>query len=228
MAARYAIYFVPGADSALYRLGAAVLGYDCYGGADLAPPSALDAATWPAFVREPVVYGFHATLKAPFYLAEGVREGALVEAVHEFAARRFPVNVGDLAVREIGNFVALVPAVPCAALDDLAATCVAHFDRFRGPLAANDRARRLTSPLTPRQIAHLDRWGYPYVFDDFRFHMTLTGSLSDTDRQKALPLLRDIFSHARKEFVVDRLVIARQQSGARFRIIHPAPLSAAS
>lgn len=32
----------------------------------------------------------------------------------------------------------------------------------------------LPSPV-PRRL-HVERWGYPYVMDDYRFHMTLTGS----------------------------------------------------
>ena len=44
-------------------------------------------------------------------------------------------------------------------------------------LAEADKARRLKSPLTPAQHAYLEAYGYPYVGDAFRFHMTLTGSL---------------------------------------------------
>jgi hypothetical protein len=31
--------------------------------------------------------------------------------------------------------------------------------------------------LNQSQVANLDRWGYPYLFADFRFHMTLTGKV---------------------------------------------------
>src|SRR5262249_12768926 len=67
---RYAIYFVPPADSALYRSGAGFLGYDCYPGKRLRQPqdTGLTASEWAQLTREPRRYGFHATLKAPFRL----------------------------------------------------------------------------------------------------------------------------------------------------------------
>jgi hypothetical protein len=67
---RYALYFVPPADSALYRFGAGFLGYDCYTGERLRHPQdiALTASEWEQFTHEPRKYGFHATLKAPFRL----------------------------------------------------------------------------------------------------------------------------------------------------------------
>ncbi len=87
-APRYAIYFVPGHDTELYRFGASVLGYDCYTGNDQALIGGLDPLPWPEFAHAPRVYGFHATLKAPFYLANGGSEDSLKGAVREFAANR--------------------------------------------------------------------------------------------------------------------------------------------
>ena len=52
-APRYAIYFVPRAETALYRFGAFVLGYDGYTGAEVAPPAGTEAFAWPELVREP-------------------------------------------------------------------------------------------------------------------------------------------------------------------------------
>src|SRR5262249_49521341 len=48
---RYALYFVPPADSALYRFGAGFLGYDCYTGERLRHPQdiALTASEWEQF-----------------------------------------------------------------------------------------------------------------------------------------------------------------------------------
>ena len=70
---RYAVYYAPAADSALWRFGSATLGYDALTGEDLpfAVPPGCDLALWPAFTEEPRRYGFHATLKAPFELADG-------------------------------------------------------------------------------------------------------------------------------------------------------------
>ncbi|RAI34011.1 hypothetical protein CH338_21600, partial [Rhodoplanes elegans] len=141
---RWAIYFVPSADSPLFRLGSALLGYDCRSGDDLAPPSGVDLpADWAALVAPARRYGFHATLKAPFRLAPGCGEEGLVRAVDALAREpRAPVVIRPV-VRALGDFVAVVPAVRDAALDRLAADCVTRLDAFRAPLSDADRARRL-------------------------------------------------------------------------------------
>src|ERR1700692_3555819 len=175
---RYAIYFVPGADSELYRFGASVLGYDCYTGRDIALIDGADAASWTEFVREPRVYGFHATLKAPFYLGKGSNEADLERAVLDFAADQPAVLVGELAVRELGSFIALVPKTPRPLLDRLAQACVREFGQFRLPMTGPERERRLAGGLSARQIENRSRLGYSYVVEDFRFDVTLNGSLS--------------------------------------------------
>lgn len=223
---RYAIYFVPGADTPLYRFGASVLGYDCQSGREI--PFIDDAdASWPTVTREPRVYGFHATLKAPFRLAAGATESALERAVHAFAADRPAVLGGTLAVRALGSFIALAPAIPSADVNGLAAACVQTFDPLRAPMTAEDRARRLASPLSPRQIEHLDRWGYPYVFEEFRFHMTLTGALAAPERDRAMQFLCRKFEQVPQAHTlfIDRIVIARQErKSAPFCVIREALL----
>ena len=226
---RYAIYFVPGADTALYRFGASALGYDCYSGRDVALIDGAGSLPWAAFVREPRRYGFHATLKPPFRLAKGLQEADLERAVVRFAADHSAVSVGEIVVRELGSFIAFVPTVPPARLGKLADACVREFDRFRAPLTAAERERRMAAnpDLSARQIAHLERWGYPYVFEDFRFHMTLTGSLPQSERQQALKFLCEKFEQLPNagSVAVDRIVIARQpESGALFQVIRVALL----
>ncbi|HVZ53416.1 MAG TPA: DUF1045 domain-containing protein [Pseudolabrys sp.] len=221
LAPRYAIYFVPGAHTALYRFGASVLGYDCYRGNDIAPIDGVDAASWPDVVREPRVYGFHATLKAPFRLAPGYSEADVADALAAFGAEQAQVPVGELEVRALKSFIAIVPRIPCAALDKLAQACVRDFDRFRAPMSESERTRRLASNLTARQIERLDRWGYPYVFEDFRFHMTLTGSLAPPERERILQLFCDKFARCAgaRSLTIDRIVIARQMPGAPFQVM---------
>ena len=147
---RYALYFVPDAETELYRFGASVLGYDCYTGGEVALPSGA-GADWPDKVAEPRRYGFHATLKAPFRLAAGTSPAELQVALDAFVRSRPAVEVGPLQVAEIGSFIALVPTEACRPLDDLAAGCVRQFDRFRAPLTDKEMRRRLTTPLSARQ-----------------------------------------------------------------------------
>src|SRR5262249_46749370 len=109
-----------------------------------------------------------------------------------------------------------------AALDRLAASCVKHFDGFRAPLTGADRGRRLAAHLTARQIGYVERWGYPYVFEDFQFHMTLTGALSADCRQSMLAYLQGGLarSHGDGPISIDRLALLRQDNpGARFVVL---------
>lgn len=229
--ARYAIYYVPAAASLLYRFGAAALGYDAYAGADCPYLDGVEAATWPALVREPRVYGFHATMKAPIRLKEGLIERDLVETFETFVARQRPFVAGRLVVREIGSFIAAVPEAPCEPLNALAASCVSTFDKYRAMMTDQELSRRLTPGLSDRQIEHLYRWGYPYVFEDFRFHMTLTGSLPVQKRTAALKFLCAKFEQLPQPatLTIDRLVISKQpHPGAPFVVLHQAELGRAA
>jgi len=224
---RYAIYFVPPADSALYRFGSSVLGYDCRGGRDCGFPAGA-ASGWPRCVREPRVYGFHATLKPPFRLRPGTSPAELQAALKSFAVSRRPIDAGLLRLTALGNFIALVPAAPCAAIDALAADCVRVFDAFRKPMEPGERDRRAVPSLTGRQLSHLDAWGYPYVFDEFRFHMTLTGPLADTERAFAFDWLGKQWAQheAAHPLRLDRVVLLRQ-AGFAFVVVAEAAFAAA-
>jgi putative phosphonate metabolism protein len=231
--ARYALYFVPPADSALYRFGASALGYDCYTGRDL--PSlggdGIDTAEWHALTAEPRTYGFHATLKAPFYLHGDFAEGELIAALAEFATRQATLSPFVTSLGILDGFAALTPCATVPALDALAAQCVRDFDRFRAPLTDAERDRRLKHKLTDRQLAHLDCWGYPYVFEDFRFHMTLSGRLPAHKNTTVLDCLRDAFQHHRvaPDVSIDAVALLRQDApGDRFGIISRVSLPATS
>jgi putative phosphonate metabolism protein len=228
--ARYAIYFVPAAGSDLHRFGSSVLGYDCYTGADLPPPADLDIdePAWRALTEEPRRYGFHATLKAPFRLAPSRREDELIDAVLAFARR--PPEIAQITpeVRLLGAFTAIVPRGPVAGLAALAAACTTAFDHFRAPLSDEERARRNPSRLSERQVSNLDRWGYPYVFDDFRFHMTLTGPLPIERREDVPKRLRRSFARAwgERPIPIDRIGLFKQDhADARFRVLRHSPLA---
>ncbi|MGV2983263.1 DUF1045 domain-containing protein [Microbacterium sp. AGC85] len=166
---RYAVYAVPGAHDA---------------DADAARRLRDAAEAWLA--REDVRdltsdarrYGFHATLKAPMRLADGRTEAELRAAADAFAAEHRPLSIRAPRVTVIDAFRALVPAPgQQSALADLAAESVQVFDEFRAPLSPEDVRRRRPERLTPRQRDLFERWGYPYVLDEFRFHLTLTDAV---------------------------------------------------
>ena len=174
---RYAIYYLPPSDSALWRFGCSVIGYDSSSGR--AVETCIPAFDMKPLTTEPVRYGFHATLKAPFHLRESVTEHQLISAIAAFARDQAPVEVGCLELKCIAGFLALTPKQHQSGVDEFAALCVQTFDIFQAPMSDEERRRRLKAPLSQRQQRYLDLWGYPYVLDEFRFHMTLTNRLSD-------------------------------------------------
>ncbi|SFO51366.1 putative phosphonate metabolism protein [Bradyrhizobium sp. Ghvi] len=220
---RYAIYFAAGADSALTRFGAELLGYEAYTGDEVpfADEALRIAPDWRDITADPRKYGFHGTLKAPMALASGRTEAELVTACATFAGKVRPIPTIPPIVDAISGFLAIIPAEPVDALQQLAADCVRDFDCFRPPLTAEDRARRKPEKLSERQREYLDRWGYPYVLEEFRFHMTLTGRLDAERRAPILEMLRRRFAALRLDTLeIDRITLFKQDDAkVRFRII---------
>jgi putative phosphonate metabolism protein len=227
---RYAIYYAAAADSELDRFGAHLLGYDAFRGEDLPFPESIQHTLpdWRELTKDPRKYGFHATLKAPMVLADGKTEAELLAACESFAGTPRPIPVFSPVVNAIGDFIAIVPSQPCAELQQLAADAVTFFDGFRAPLTPHDRARRNPDKLPARQRDYLDRWGYPYVMEEFRFHMTLTGRLGSDRRESVLAILRQRFTDLPiVTLAVDRIALFRQDDAAsRFRIIRDWDLAA--
>jgi putative phosphonate metabolism protein len=225
---RYAIYYVPESGSALDRFGAHLLGYDAYRGEELPFPDGMVSAvpTWRELTQDPRKYGFHATLKAPISLAAGKNEAELLAACASFAETTRSIPVITPVVNAISDFIAIVPAERSAGLEAFAADCVREFDSFRAPLTAEDRVRRNPSKLTPVQCDYLDRWGYPYVMEEFRFHMTLTGRLPSEGRADLVGMLGKRFAALEMtSLAIDRIALFRQNSASmRFEIIGHWPL----
>ncbi|MGY3425053.1 putative phosphonate metabolism protein [Bradyrhizobium sp. F1.13.4] len=210
---RYAIYFAAGVDSALTRFGAELLGYDAYTGNELPFPAdaSRPAPDWRDITADPRKYGFHGTLKAPMALAPDRTEAELLAACAAFAGEARTIPVIRPIVDSISGFIAVIPADPVGALQELAADCVRAFDGFRTALTAEDRARRKPEKLSERQRDYLDRWGYPYVMEEFRFHMTLTGRLEAERRGPILDMLRGRFAAlGLKTLAIDRVALFKQ------------------
>ncbi len=221
---RYAIYYAPAPGSDLDRFGAQLLGYDAFTDKELPFPDGITQMVpdWRDLTKDPRKYGFHATLKAPLSLAPDKTEAGFLAACRAFASTPRPIPVIRLVVSSISGFIAVVPVEPSADLERLAADCTSEFDSFRAPLTPEDRARRNPSALTARQCEHLDRWGYPYVMEDFRFHMTLTGRLDAERRGPIMTMLRNSFAAIGiKTLAIDRIALFRQDDAdSRFRIIN--------
>jgi len=182
MTARYALYFVPPAAHALWTAGCEWLGRDPQTGATSAGG---------AHRADPRRYGFHATLKPPFALRDDATRTQLLAALARFVDGRAAFAMPRLAAAPLGAFLALRPVehdatAPGQPLRGLADDCVRLFDEFRRPPSPAETARRLAAGLDEAQRENLARWGYPHVFDRWRFHMTLTDGLSDDNLRAAL------------------------------------------
>ena len=193
---RYALYVTLPPEIPLAGFGASALGNECQGGNVVAQtvPSGLDPAAVAAATVAPSRYGFHATIVAPFRLAPGSTRGELISALRSFGAVCKPCPVGRLRVALLSRFIALVPVTPTPAISALAADTLAAFDAFRAPPSTADRERRFAAGLSGRQLALLDRWGYPYVHEEFRFHMTLAGPLPAADCEHWLAAYQTAFA----------------------------------
>ena len=223
--ARYAVYFCPRPETALARFGREWLGYDCETGASLARTSdqLLESQ-----ISQPRRYGFHATLKPPFRLSEGRDCADLAAAVSDLAGDLQAFALNGLALKEIGTFLALVPREPSTALNELAFRCVRDLDALRAPLNNSEIAQKTANGLSPRQEHLLFTWGYPYVGDEFQFHMTLTGQLTQPEMRRAKAQVADLvvqFEHTAVE-IADLCICGDPGDKGPFRVIKRIPLKA--
>jgi len=215
--ARVAIYYAPLADDPLTPLTTAWLGRDPVTSAPAAQPPipGIDDVT-----AEPRRYGFHATLKPPMRLAEGRGWRELLTAVRAIAARIPPFDLPRLSVQDLWGFLALRETEPCPALQALADACVEELDDFRAPPSEDEVARRRASGLSAEQEAMLQRWGYPYVFDSWFFHMTLTRRLSGPEKAVFMPAAKAWLAPALEvpRQVVDLAIFTQAGPDAAFNI----------
>ena len=218
--ARYAIYFAPPPDSAWWCFGCAWLGRDPLTNTSVARPSlpdlpdlegmSIDASTLTRITAAPRRYGFHATLKAPFRLRTGYTPDDVYAQAQDLAQSLMVVELPQVQLCEIDGFVALsfprestvgslATDTNQPAVNALAAQCVSAFDHLREAPDARELARRHANRLTPRQANLLAEWGYPYVFQEFRFHMTLTGPLPAAERQKIINALAPVVARLNEQ-----------------------------
>ncbi len=204
---RFAVYYTPATRSGLARFAAAWLGSEAGSAAGIPEDLHRD------IVRIPAAYGFHATLKAPFALAPGATGDQLATATAALARDFAAFSAPPLDLANVDGFLALALREPCPAMDDLAAACVTELDHFRAPLTERERERRVAQGLSARQEALLDRWGYPFVLDEFLFHMTLTRRLDDGLSARIAESLERRLGHLiGRQWCLDSICLVHQAS----------------
>jgi putative phosphonate metabolism protein len=225
--ARVAVYYAPRRDDPLFVEAAMWLGRDPETGAPLPQPDLPDIN---AVTAEPRLYGFHATLKPPMRLAAGRQWFELLEATTALADRTAPFALPQLAVSDVFGFLALRETAPCPPLQTLADECVAQLDPFRASPSDEELARRRRARLTPQQDEMLVRWGYPYVFESWFFHMTLTRRLNAAERSVFQPAAERYFARSISvpRRVEDICLFVQDTAGAPFVVAQRLPLLGAS
>ena len=223
---RYALYFAPEPGSPWAEAGNCWLGRDAERGVDLGQdqvpgmPRVLLSQLTSGARR----YGFHATLKAPFHLAPGFFEANLEAMAAAFCQAQRRITVPALKVKPLDHFLALRPEGAEDEIGALAMRCVSYFDLLRAAPADNELATRRRRSLSQRQEALLQRWGYPYTEEEYRFHLTVSDDLREVGEDAGYTLRRAAEEHfapvaAQAPFVIDRLCIFRETGpGAPFAV----------
>lgn len=217
---RYAIYYAP-PPGEFARRSAHWLGWDAQAGQAVDQPD-LPGLPRPlaALTADPRKYGFHGTMKAPFRLADGATRAELGAALDELGARQAPVVVPGLHLSQISGFLALVPQGDDGPLKALAFDAVTMLDPFRAALTEVEIAKRRPERLNPRQRALLDRWGYPYVDEEFRFHLTLSDKLEAAEGAGLAQVAAAYFADCLPQpFLIGDLCLFGEDAAGRFHLV---------
>lgn len=213
---RFAIYFVPPAGP-LADAGARWLGWDVIGGYEVDQPvlPGLHDIT-----MTPQKYGFHGTLKPPFRLSEGKTRADLEDATSKMAAALAPAVCDGLELTTIGRFLALTPYGDMGSLRRVAGACVRELDGFRAAASNAELARRRKAGLSARQDALLIEWGYPYVMEEFRFHLTLSGRLAEDAISRWVATVTNYLPELPAPFTLDQIALCGAREDGRFEMLH--------
>lgn len=208
---RYAIYVLP--DGMFGQSGAQWLGWDVRERRLVAPSNGAPHA----ITSTPRRYGFHATIKAPFRLRDEYTQGQLCSAFADWCAATPPASLGPLEVKRLGRFYALTPRHQSSAVTDLAAQVVRQFSPFRAPITQEEIDRRVQKGMHPEAKDRLLKWGYPHVFEYFKFHITLSDRLSSEQMPQIEERAKKYFApYLDADHTINHLSLVGEDSDGRF------------
>lgn len=185
---RVAIYFTPRPESDIAVAAAKWLGRDIFSQQykNQLPPPGVSVDRFRELTASPFHYGFHGTLKPPFRLKPDRTISQLSESLEKFAEKRKVFILPEIALHNLGSFLCLMPTEPYPELFELAKKVVAEFDEFRLPIGAEELEKRRAAGLTDNQDLMFRTWGYPYVMEEFSFHLTLSGKIRDKEEREII------------------------------------------
>jgi len=218
---RVAVYYAPEAADPLWTAGTTWLGRDPESGHDLPQPPGLE----PELTAEAASYGLHGTVKPPMRLAPGRSYADFVGAAADLALSLREFEMPAFSVQILHGFLAIRETAPSADLQALSDVTVATLDPFRAPLSASELEKRRRHGLSAAEEAMLAHWGYPYVFQLWRFHLTLSRRLTEAEAAELRPRAEDYFAPATgKRRTCRSLALFTQEApGVAFRLAERLP-----
>lgn len=213
---RYAVYFCPAAGSELDAFGREWLSTETVPGI---APERLRTLT--ANVRR---YGWHATLCAPFALAEPASYDDLRRIVADIAQHASVIEL-PLHLDRLGAFLALRPSVDEDDVKALSEHCVLRLNALRAP--GTEAAWQRRAPLLDEtELALFREYGYPYVLDRYRFHMTLSAPASDIEEQALREWLSPKLANLTPARIDALTICCEKEPGQPFEQIERMPFGA--
>ena len=219
---RYAIYYAPIENPELDLFGKCWLGWDPYKGEET---TKSDLSKLPSFkkfsslVLTPKQYGFHGTIKAPFKLKNEYTYNDLENKVREISKQIHSFYFDQLIIKKLGNFIGLIPTNNLK-VNAVSNKFVEELDYLRDELSENEIKKRKPHKLTSNQKQMLFKWGYPYVFDEFKFHLTLTSKLNVVEIDDVLRSLQNILKQVNlNKISFNNICIFGQKSDEKFYFV---------
>lgn len=224
-----AVYIIPSSSSGFYKFGSSVIGYDVIREESI-PPSESTAGLR-QYVGEAAAYGFHATLAEALYFTTN-NSIERVRSEVKFLSRQFkPFRLNGLRVEVSPHDVSAL----VVRADDQSGTveCLHHelVSRIYGLAVSSTYLAGSTVKALPRESLRaqlmLDRYGSPFIFQDYMLHFTLCGACPPGGSQvETLDVLRRELSKVEEaEVMVDRIVLLTKKPGElRWKVEESFPL----
>lgn len=220
---RYAIYYVP-SNNLFYKLGSSWLGWDTISGQPASQPETDSAVNIQKITEAPRKYGLHATIKAPFRLGNNVNALELERQLEILCGSIKPIEF-KLKLSELSGFFALTPTVKNTEIRNLHTKVVRKLDYFRAQPTKEEIIKRRENQLTSEQDQNLIKWGYPYIFEDFYFHITLTGKIPEDLRNKVKDEIENFFQPVLQQKInLSELALVGEATDGNFYVLRQMPL----
>ncbi len=193
MYSRYAVFYLPPSDSPLADFGAQWFGYDIRTG-KFREPIQTTTFDLKELTKISHRYGLHATLKAPFRLKKKYDLSNLFKRVEKQASKSEPFTYPSMKITQLAGFPALMPKHNRAKMVHLEERLVHKLNKFgkKPDQSTSDRRRKVKLNALEQEYFRL--YGYPYVLDHFRFHLTLCDKAERSTRSVISSFLEENYS----------------------------------